>query len=434
MGKKAKLSIAAGAVVVIVGVSALAAATRGNSGTQVMLAAVSLRDLESIVSGNGYIRPHRRVDIQSDIMGRIVELSVREGQQVRKDQVLLRIDATEVQAAVDQARAQVSEAQTRAAQAEAQLLQAERAYERTRALASTGTESLVSRQVLEEAETAVRVQRAVLEAARFGVEQSRAALGQATQRLSKTIIRSPMDGVVTRLNVDEGETAIIGTMNNAGSLLLTVADLSVMEAVVKVDETDVPEISIGDSASVQIDAFPRQSFVGRVTEISHSSVRPPGSQAAAAQPTQGQAVDFEIVITLASPPPNLRSDLSATADIVTAIRTGVLSIPIIALTVREQGDVETLPQEDPAARAAGEAARRAQDVEGVFVIREGKAKFLPVEVGIGGREYFEVLSGLTGQDSVVSGPYEAIRGLRDDAPVRRMSAATGTNPRATARR
>lgn len=434
MGKKTKLGIAAGVVVVIIGVSAIAAATRGNSGTQVMLDAVTLRDLESIVSGNGYIRPHRRVDIQSDIMGRIVELSVREGQQVRKDQVLLRIDATEVQAAVDQARAQVSEAQTRAAQAEAQLLQAERAYERTRALASTGTESLVSKQVLEEAETAVRVQRAMLEAARFGVEQSRAALGQAMQRLSKTIIRSPMDGVVTRLNVDEGETAIIGTMNNAGSLLLTVADLSVMEAVVKVDETDVPEISIGDSASVQIDAFPRQNFVGRVTEISHSSVRPPGSQAASAQPTQGQAVDFEIVITLENPPANLRSDLSATADIVTAVRGSVLAIPIIALTVREQGEMETLTQEDPAARAAGEAAKRVQDVEGVFVIREGKAKFVPVEVGISGREFFEVVSGLSEQDSVISGPYEAIRALRDDAPVRRMSTTTGSNSRATARR
>jgi len=431
MGKKAKLGIAATVIVVIVSASIITAATRRGSGPEVRLEAVQRRNLEAVVSGNGYIRPHRRVEIQSDVMGRIVELNVLEGQQVRKGQILLRIDATQYESIVERGRAAISEAQAREVQSRAQLAQAERALERTRALA-TGTESLVSRQVLEEAETQVEVQRELLQVARFAVAQARANLSEAANQLAKTIIRAPMDGVVTRLNVEEGETAIIGTMNNAGSLLLTVADLSAMEAVVRVDETDVPEISIGDSAAVRIDAFPRRTFVGRVAEISHSAVRPPGSQTAAPTGQQGQAIDFEIVIRLDDPPEGLRSDLSATADIVTSKRQNVLSIPIIALAVRDKGDTESLPQEDPAAQAAAEAASDTRDVEGVFVIRENKAHFVPVQVGITGREHFEVLAGLNEQDSVIAGPYEAIRSLTEGGAVRRAATpTTGGGARAT---
>jgi HlyD family secretion protein len=424
MGKKTKLGIAAAALVVLVGTSVIMAATRRGSGPEVRLESTKRRDLEAIVAGNGYIRPHRRVDIQSDIIGRITQLSVAEGQHVDRGQLLLQIDPTQYQAAVEAARARVSQAMSQEAQSEAQLVQAERAFERTRSLAS-GQESLVSKQALEEAETQVKVQKTLLESARHGVAQARGALDEALDRLAKTTIRSPMSGVVTRLNVDEGETAMIGTMNNAGSLLLTVADMSSMEAVVKVDETDVPELSIGDSASVQIDAFPRRKFVGRVTEIAHSSVRPPGSSQAMG--TTAQAVDFEIVIRLDDPPAGLRSDLSATADIVTSVRNDVLSIPIIAVTVRERGSIEALPQEDPAAQAAADSARATGDVEGVFVIRDGKAHFIPVQVGISGREHFEVISGVSDQDSVIAGPYEAIRSLKHGDPVRR-AAATPARP------
>jgi HlyD family secretion protein len=283
----------------------------------------------------------------------------------------------------------------------------------------------VSRQALEEAETAYDVQRELLDAADYGVAQARATLGEADDRLAKTIIRAPMDGTITRLEVEEGETAIIGTMNNAGSLLLTIADLAVMEAVVQVDETDIPEIELGDSASIVIDAFPDRTFAGRVTEISHSSVRPPESLQGGTGAGQGQAVDFEVVITLDTPPSGLRPDLSASADIVTDKRSNVLAIPIIALTVREQGDVQALPQEDPAAQAAAAAAGARTDVEGVFVVRAGKAEFVPVKVGIAGREHFEVLAGLSAGDSVVAGPYEAIRSLQDGDAVRFMSTNTG---------
>ncbi|HEX7050303.1 MAG TPA: efflux RND transporter periplasmic adaptor subunit [Longimicrobiales bacterium] len=416
MTRRVKLGLA---VVLVLLVGALAAVNlaSGEGSVAVRVETVQPRDLVSTVTASGWIRPRRAVDVQADIMGRITDLWVEEGDSVEEGQILLRIDPTQYEAAVARARAAVSEALAREAQTRANLIQAERAYERSRALAARDS-TLVSQQALEEAETQFRVQTELLKAAGHGVDQARAALREATDRLAKTTIRSPIAGVVTRLNVEEGETAIVGTMNNPGSLLLTISDMSVMEAVVRVDETDVPELTLHDSAAVEIDAFPRRVFAGRVTEIAHSSVRPPESMTSGPG-GQTQAVDFEVVITLTDPPPGLRPDLSATADIVTATREDALSIPIIALTVRERSPLEALPQEDPAAEAAAAAAAtEATDQEGVFVVREGKVHFVPVEIGIAGAEHFEVLSGLAAGDSVVSGPYEVIRSLTDGKPVR----------------
>jgi len=433
MRRRAKLLIGAG-----LGLAGVAAAV-GLAGSRERAVAVRLepvrrRDLVAAVTASGWIRPHRSVDVQADIMGRVVELRVEEGDSVRRGQVLLRIDPGPYEAAVARARAAVSEALARAAQARANLLQAERALARARALAERDS-GLVSAQALEEAETQVRIQQELVEAAAHGVDQARAALREAEDRLAKTVIRSPIDGVVTRLNVEEGETAIVGTMNNPGSLLLTVADLSVMEAVVRVDETDVPELHLGDSAAVEVDAFPRRTFPGRVVEIGHSAVRPPESVGPGAG-GQRPAVDFEVVIRLVDPPPALRPDLSATAEIVTATRRGVLAVPIVALTVRERSALEPVPQEERGARAAAAeaAAREATDVEGVFVVRGGRARFVPVEVGITGREHFEVRRGLAEGDTIVAGPYEAIRTLEDGQAVRplretgRRPAARGSGP------
>lgn len=430
MRKGVKLGIGAGVIVSAIAISVILAATRSDTALAVRIEPAARRDLVAEVNGNGFIRPHRRVDVQSDIMGRIIELRVKEGDQVSTGDVLLRIDPTQYEAAVERARAAVSEARSREAQANANLIQSQRALERLRLLRAQG-EDLVSAQQIEETETQVAVNEQLAEASRYGVAQAEAMLGEERDRLAKTVIRAPMDGVITRLNVDEGETAIVGTMNNAGSLLLTVADLSTMEAVIRVDETDMPQISLGDSALVRIDAFTRQSFTGRVTEISHSSVRPPESQQAT---SQQQAVDYEIVITLDDPPQGLRSDLSASADIVTDRRSGVLSVPIIALTVRDRSSIEALPQEDPAAAQAAAAAAdpRDRDLEGVFVVREGKARFVPVTVGVAGREHFEVLAGITEGDSVVAGPYEAIRSLQEGQAVRAMAADTTVRAAATA--
>lgn len=431
MKKGMKIGIGVTAIVTVVAISTVAASRGDSSAATVRTEPVATRDLVATVTASGWIRPHRRVEVQADIMGRIIELNVKEGDVVQRGQVLLRIDPTQFEATVSRAHAAVSEALAREAQTKANLLQAERAHERLAQLA-TSDQQLVSRQQLEEAETQMLVQRELLTAAGFGVQQSRSALEEARDRLAKTVIRSPMDGMITRLNVEEGSTAIVGTTNNPGSILLTVADLSTMEAVVRVDETDVPDIQVGDSASVSIDAFPRQQFTGRVSEISYSSVRSPLQQGATA-PQGGQAIDYEIVITLDNPPTSLRSDLSVSSDIVTAKRPGALSIPIIALTVREQTDSAPIENEDPAARAAAEAAApssgRKEDQEGVFVVREGKAVFVPVTVGIAGQEYFEVITGVTESDTVVAGPYEVIRTLQNGQAVRPMPAAapaTGT--------
>jgi HlyD family secretion protein len=434
MKKRTKIGIGVTALIAVVTVSAIAAGNRGAGGVSVRTEAVTARDLVATVTANGWIRPHRRVDVQSDVMGRITELNVKEGQRVTRGQVLLRIDPAQMEAAAARAEAAVNEALAREAQTRANLLQAERAHERLRQLGASD-QNLVSRQQIEEAETQVLVQRQLLQAAGYGVAQSRSALAEARDRLSKTVIRAPMDGIVTRLNVEEGSTAIIGTTNNPGSLLLTIADLSVMEAVVRVAETDMPDIQVGDSAVISIDAFPRQKFAGRVTEIGYSSVRSPLQQTTPTS-AQGQAIDYEIVITLENPPPSLRSDLSVAADIVTARRNQALSIPIIALTVRERAASEALPNEDPAVEAAaaaleGDTAKI--DQEGVFVVRDGKAVFVPVSVGIAGRGYFEVLRGLTTSDTVVAGPYEVIRTLEDGKPVRPLGAAADRGNTITAK-
>jgi HlyD family secretion protein len=437
MKKRTKIGIGVAAALVLASSAALAVANRGGSAVTVRIEPVAARDLVATVTANGWIRPHRRVDVQADVMGRIIELNVKEGQPVTRGQVLLRIDPAQLEAAVSRAQAAVNEALAREAQTRANLLQAERAYERLRQLGAA-EQNLVSRQQIEEAETQVAVQQQLLAAATYGVAQARSALAEARDRLSKTIIRAPMDGIVTRLNVEEGSTAIVGTMNNPGSLLLTVADLAVMEAVVRVDETDIPRLTIGDSAIITIDAFPRQRFTGRVTEIGYSSVRSPLQQGTQAAGAQGQAIDYEVVITLVDPPAALRSDLSVSADIVTDRRERALSIPIIALTVRERNAAEALPVEDPAVAAAAAAAVSSDtalvDQEGVFVVRAGRAVFVPVMVGIAGSGYFEVLRGLTEADTVVAGPYEAIRGLEDGSAVRRMPDAAGTAARGTAAR
>ena len=417
MKRKTKILLGLGLVLVLVVATVAAFAGRGESGVAVRAAAVERVDLESMVRASGWIQPRVAVDVQSDIMGRVTELNVIEGDPVERGQVLLRIDPTQYEAAVERARAAVSQALANEAQARASMLQAAQAFRRAREMQEADS-LLISAQQYEEAQTQAEVQEALYEAARHGVQVSRAALREAEDRLAKSVIRAPIDGVVTRLNIEEGETAIVGTMNNPGSLLLTVSDLSVMEAIVRVDETDVPGIALGDSTVLEIDAFPRQRFTGRVTEISHSSTLDPNTRGMS---QQSQAVDFEVVITLDDPPPSIRPDLSATAEVITEQRPEALAIPIIALTVREREDLEALEDELSAEQqtaAAGLLGDDDEDVEGVFVIREGEARFQPVRVGITGREHFEVVAGLAEGDSVAAGPYEAVRRLNDGDAVR----------------
>ena len=380
----------------VLGGAAFMSARQSNDRLEVRTEAIEARDLVEIVTASGNIRARRTVDISSDVSARVSELLIDEGDDVVAGQVLLRLELDQYQAALSRTEAQLAQAEAQASQQQANLLRAER--DRNRLLALRARDSiLVSRQQLDDSATDVEIQQAMLSSAQYGVSQARAGVDESQDRLSKTVFIAPMAGKVTRLNVEEGETVIIGTMNNPGSLVLTISDLSVIEVVVKVDETDVPAIALMDSASIRIDAFPDREFAGRVTEIGNSAINPP-SQAAAGQQA---AIDFEVVLTLEASDAPLRPDLSATADVVVERRPNAVAVPIIALTVRDSEADEERAEDEPT------------DVEGVFLVADGAVSFQPVEVGIAGQDFFEVLSGLSAGDTVVAGPYQRIRQLRD---------------------
>lgn len=415
MTKKRKILIGVVAVAVLGVLAFLALRRPRGERVEVRTEAVERRDLVSRVTATGHVEARRQVEISADISGRIVELPVEEGEEVEEGALLLRIDPTQYRAAVRRAEASLAEARAREARARSAYQRAKRAWERTRDLKKAG-ENYVTDEEAEQAETDSELAKSELSAARHAVEQARAALNEARDRLEKTVIRAPMSGRITRLNVDVGETAVVGTMNNPGSLLLTVSDLSEMEAVLEVDETDVPQVSVGDSASVEIDAFPDRPVAGRVTKIGNSSVRARQAQGGAGD----QAVDFEVRVGLRDPPQGIRPDLSATGDIVTAIREDALAIPIVALTLRTREQTGLSEADLP-----GDTRRSGEGIEGVFVVRGDSAVFRPVAVGVAGESHFEVTAGLSAGDTVVAGPYQAIRQLESGGRIERSGGGDG---------
>jgi HlyD family secretion protein len=422
MQTRNKVLIAVG-VVAVLGTAAVLSVRGGREGgIEVRTEAIETRDLVEIVTASGNIRARRTVDISSDVSARVAQLLVDEGDDVVAGQTLLRLEPDQYQAALSRAEAQLAQSEAQEAQQRANLVQAQRDRDRLVQLRARDA-LLVSQQQLDDAETRVEVQTQLLEAARFGVSQARAGVDESADRLSRTIFTAPMAGKVTRLNVEEGETVIIGTMNNPGSLVLTISDLSVIEVVVKVDETEVSKISLGDSASIRIDAFSDRDFTGRVTEIGNSAITPPAQQ----QGSQQAAIDFEVVLTLDPTDAPLRPDLSATADVVVETRSNAVSVPIIALTVRDAKDVDRGEDQEGEASPGGQGGSSAAggDVEGVFLVEDGSVRFVPVRVGIAGAEHFEVLSGLSVGDTVVSGPYQRIRQLSDGDAVRTSDDRTG---------
>ncbi|MFN2397246.1 MAG: efflux RND transporter periplasmic adaptor subunit [Gemmatimonadaceae bacterium] len=414
MSKRTKLGLGVTILVVLVAAIALAAAKRGNKATEVRVEKVSAQDLVASVTASGQVRARTKVDVASDISGRIVRLAVKEGQVVSKGQFLLEIDPEEYMAAVQQMEAGLASARATMAQSRANYELAKSNLQRSEAIRKTNA-TLISDEQMEQLRTGAEVQQALFEAARYNVAQAEASVRDARSKRGKTTIKAPMAGRITRLIVEEGETAVPGTFNKDAATLLTISDMSVLETKVKVDETDVARISLGDSAVVEIDAFADTTFVGRVVEISNSSVRTAG--AAAGQ--TDQAVDFEVTIELLDPPGESRPDFSTTAKIVTDIRRNVLAIPIIALTVREH---EKLENRDSAQVVLGRPVTREvgkRDVEGVFIIgQDNKVTFRPVKVGIAGDEYFEVVTGLKNGEKIVAGSYQAIRELKEGTLVR----------------
>ena len=417
MSKRAKW-ITLGAVVLgIAGFGAITAARKGSKPVPVRIEAVDKRDLVASVTASGQVQPRTKVDVSADVTGRIVRLAVKEGQMVSKGQFLLQIDPEQASAAVQRMEAGLAAGRAQMAQAKASFVQSQRSYERSAEIKKTNPQ-LISDEQLEQLRTTMEVNQALYESARFQVEQGAAQLRDARQSLTKTTIVAPMSGRVTRLNVEEGETAIMGTLNKDAATLLTIADMSVLETKVKVDETDVARISVGDSAMIEIDAFPDTTFIGRVVEISNSSVKSVTQQAA------DQAIDYEVTIQLLNAPAETRPDFSATAKIITDTRTQTLSIPIIALTVRENekvgGDTAVGLGKAPPAKEVGK-----KDVEGVFVVgKDNRVTFRPVKVGVAGEKYFEVVSGLQPGEKIVAGTYQAIRELKDSTLVRSMEEET----------
>ncbi len=412
-------------VVVAAGGAAAAKARSGEKPTEVRLEAVQKRDLVASVTASGQVQPKSKVDVAADLSGRIVRLAVKEGDIVRKGQFLLEIDPALYISAVQRAEAAVSSARAGAAQAKANLQQAKRNYDRSLDIKQTNA-TLLSDEALEQLKTAVEVNEALLESASQNAGQASASLRESRQNLSRTTILAPMSGKITRLVVEQGETAIPGTFNKDAATLLTIADLSIFETKVKVDETDVARIALGDSAVIQIDAFPDTTFIGRVVEISNSSVKAAGAAASSTE----QAIDYEVTIQLLNPPPETRPDFSATAKIVTDIRTSVLTIPIIALTVRENESVGADSSAPTGNAPKKEVGKR--DVEGVFTVgTDNKVTFRPVKVGIAGDKYFEVITGLKDGDKIVGGTYQAIRELKDGAVVK--EAKTDKKPEAGAK-
>jgi HlyD family secretion protein len=411
MSKRMRWSLVGVAVLGVAAFIATTAAKRGNKATEVRMEAVQKRDLVASVTASGQVQPHTKVDVASDISGRIVRLSVKEGDVVRKGQFLLEIDPSQYRAEVQRSEAALSAAKAGAAQAKANLEQAQRNYDRSLEIRKSNVQ-LVSDEQMEQLKTAVEVNQALHESATHNVGQSMATLEDARSKLAKTTILAPMTGKITRLVIEEGETAVPGTFNKDAATLLTISDMGVLETKVKVDETDVARISVGDSAVVQIDAFPDTTFVGQVTEISNSSVK-----AASTGSTTDQAIDYEVTIKLLNPPRDTRPDFSATAKVVTDTRRQVLSIPIIALTVRENEALAADSAAPPGRTPAKEVGKR--DVEGVFVVgTDNKVTFRPVKVGIAGDKYFEVLTGVKDAEKIVGGTYQAIRELKDGAVVK----------------
>lgn len=414
-------------VIVAGGAVAQRAAAKKAKPVQVRIEPVDERDLVASVTASGQVQPRTKTDLSADISGKITKLSVKEGDWVKEGDFLLQIDPKQYEAAVQRAEATVATSRAQQAQAGAGLIQAQRALDRLDATRKTNP-TFVTAEQLEQARTALDVQKALVEAAQYEERQSEASLADAKWQLDRTTIRAPMTGRVTRLNVEQGETAIMGTLNRDAATLLTISDMSVLQTKIRVDETDVVRIKNGDSAVVQIDAFPDTTFLGKVVEISNSSVR------GTTTTTNGdQAVDYEVTIQLLNPPKDTRPDLSATAKVVTDSRKHALSIPIIALTVREDSAMKS----DDRPKAVGGTSQSAvqvgkRDVEGVFVVgADNKVHFRPVKVGIAGERYFEVISGLQKGERIVGGTYQAIRDLKDGALVKET--VTPATPATTAR-
>jgi len=427
------------AAVVLVGAAVVAANLyfKRDKGLTVTTDVVKTRDLEAVVSASGKIQPKRLVNISAETAGRVVDLAVNEGDRITKGQFLLQIDPKSLRSRVEGTAASLETAEGALSQlrqaVETARVQVEQAQQNLTRQRNLWAQQLTTRETLEKAENDLRAAQSALQerekqvtAQGSRISQERATLDSARYDLTKVRMESPIDGIVTRRNIQQGETAVIGTMNNAGTVLLQLADMSVIQAEVEVDETNIPHVQLDQIAKITIDAIPDRSFKGHVSEIGNSPIQ------AAAGSTATQATNFKVVVMLDEPVPEVRPGFTATADITTATRKDVVAVPIPAVAVRElvydaNGQIVKEPRTDKRRRTPVETVAAAaelkpgqtrKEVEGVFLVRESRAEFLPIKMGIAGDKYFEVLGGLKSGDQVITGPYNSVRTMADGDTVK----------------
>ncbi|MCH8021676.1 efflux RND transporter periplasmic adaptor subunit [candidate division KSB1 bacterium] len=407
--KNKKLWIAVGVGVVIVIMIVANLRQRQKSATKVDAQKVEERELRAIVSASGKIRPKVSVDISANTSGKVVKVAVDEGDIVEKDQFLMQIDPTPAEANVRQIEASIAAARANMELDEANLRQLKVELDRQETLFKR---DLTSQDVLQKSRTSHNVQKLQTQARKQEIMRLQAMLLGARHELSKVNIHADVSGVITKRNIEEGENVFVGAFNNPATVLLTIADLSVIEAEIEVDETDIVDVQVGHESVIKVDAYPDSSFKGVVTKVGHSPILSLGSQQ--------QATSFEVVVQLTETIPNVRPGLSCKAEITTGYREKAIAVPIQALTLRKPSE---LKQEKKRARRrrTSEAANdmtKEEESQGVFVINDGKVTFHKVKTGIAGDRFFEVISGLEVGKEVVIGPFKALRRLRNEDPVK----------------
>jgi len=449
-----KVGIGVGVVVVGAGIVWYSVRQAKKGVVTVQTNKVARQDLTSIVTASGEIKPQTYTNVLGEGFGKIVNIAVKEGNHVKRGDILLRLENIQPTADVNAQQASLSsgEASLRAAESALQLTQAEVAqakadleksksdWDRAQGLYKRGLISKAdydaqaatfgSNTAKVEQKTALLQQRrAELDYGRWVLAQGGAMLARTKDVLRKTTYTAPIDGVVTYIAVRVGENVVMGIQNSPGSYLMTISDMSVVTAEVKVDETDIVNVRSAQEAEVTIDAIPGKVFKGRVSEVGTQAVLRT-SGLATTQTTAGtqEAKDFKVVVTLDSPPDNLRPGLSTTAKIKTAEKKSVLAIPIQALAVRSRKDLEEAAKEASkkgstsvtlaASKPASPTDPKKDEVQGVFVVRGKKAEFVQVETGITGVTDIEVLNGLRESDEIVTGSYKALRTLRPGTTVK----------------
>jgi HlyD family secretion protein len=446
-----KVAIGVGAVVLLVIIVAFTVHQSGKNVVTVQTGKAQRQDLATVVSASGEIKPKTYVNIGANAFGKITHLYVKEGDHVKRGQLLAQLENVQSSADVNANEASLQAAQTdsQAAEAalktaEADLLRAQADYDRNKLdwsrAQSLFKDGLISKSDfdsrknawatadagLTQANARVAQAKAQNDSASRHIAQAKATLTHYTDLLQKTTYSAPFEGVITNLPVREGETVVIGIQNAQGSTLMTLADMSVITAEVKVDETDIVNVKLGQPAEVTIDAIPKKIFHGKVTEIGNNAiVRSSGLSTSQQTTASEEAKDFKVVVTLSDAPQDLRPGLSTTAKVTTATRSNALSIPIQALTLRtkDQIDAQNNPPgsvhaAEPAAKEMASKSKKDDEVQGVFVIRNKKAMFVQVATGITGTTDIEVLDGLKAGDEVITGSYKVLRTLRPGSSVK----------------